>query len=338
MTILYLLTSPPPILEGTDAVVQEVDALQRAFGGARMNLFPFKRLGSRFPRRLFGLHMLGKLRALQRGLELNHIYHPILYPFPVLRLLRNPIVYTVIASLQGSARPAHLAQLREFHRIVVASERDARILADWGLRNVSIVPPGIETSVAPCQYLPLERDLVLLMASAPWARHQFDLKGVDALLEAAKALPYVKLILLWRGVLFDDLMARIRSLGIEQRVEIINEHVDVNIYLARAHATVLVAKRGDVVKSYPHSLVESLLAGRPVIISASISMADDIVKSQAGVVVESVSTVTLIEAIERLRSSYPTLAANAARVGPATFSMPAFVDNYRRVYSNNNAR
>ena len=99
------------------------------------------------------------------------------------------------------------------------------------------------------------------MASAPWARHQFDLKGVDALLEATKALPYVKLILLWRGVLLDDLMARIRRLGIEQRVEIVNEHVDVNVYLARAHATVLVAKSGDVVKSYPHSLVGIVACG-----------------------------------------------------------------------------
>ena len=104
--------------------------------------------------------MVGKLRALQQGLELNHIYHPILYPFPVLRLLRNPIVYTVAASLQGSARPAHLAHLQGLHRIVVASERDARILADWGLRNVSIVPPGIDTRVTPCRYLPVERNLV----------------------------------------------------------------------------------------------------------------------------------------------------------------------------------
>ncbi len=58
MSILYLLTFPEPLLEGTDAVWQDVEALQKAFGGARINLFPFKKPRRFLPVSLYGLHQL----------------------------------------------------------------------------------------------------------------------------------------------------------------------------------------------------------------------------------------------------------------------------------------
>ena len=114
--------------------------------------------------------------------------------FPVLRALRKPIVYTVVSSLAGQAKPAHLASLKALHRIVVPSERYAEVLETWGVKNYSVVRSAPDRGVLQPSFLPLERELTLLMASAPWSRAQFDEKGIDTLLEAVAQQPNLRLI------------------------------------------------------------------------------------------------------------------------------------------------
>ena len=71
------------------------------------------------------------------------------------------------------------------------------------------------------------------MASAPWTRRQFELKGIDLLLEVVAKLPFLRVVLLWRGVLVEELIARIKRLGIEKSVEIVNQKVNVSDYLGK---------------------------------------------------------------------------------------------------------
>lgn len=56
MSVLYLLTVPPPAIEGTEATLQEVSALQSAFAGKSVNLFPLKHPSGLLPKWLYGLH------------------------------------------------------------------------------------------------------------------------------------------------------------------------------------------------------------------------------------------------------------------------------------------
>lgn len=311
---------------------QEVAALRSTFQADILNLFPLKKPSSRFPRELYGLHKFRELRNLERRHELNHLYYGVLYFFPVLRLLRNPIVFTVAAGLDGDNKPAALQRLATFHRIVVSNERDAGVLRTWGLSNYTIIPPGIDASGLTPRSLALTNELTLLMASAPWERQQFDLKGIDTLLETAAKLPFVRLILLWRGMLFGELAERVERHGIGDRVEIVDRKVKVNEYLNRAHATVLLAKHRDIVKSYPHSLIESLISGKPVIVSDAIPMADYVRKNQCGVVVKDVSVRSLTTAIDALRGRYEDMSRSAAQIGPDAFSIQAFIENHRRLY------
>jgi glycosyltransferase involved in cell wall biosynthesis len=332
MSILYMLTAPPPRIPGTDAVFQEVALLQRAFAGEVVNLFPLGTPNSRLPKWLYGLHKLGEIRRLEARCRLNHIYFPFLHAFPVLRLLRNPTVYTVVAGLERYRKPTNLAPLQALHRIVVSTARVADVLHAWGLTNTAVVPPGIDTTGIVPVPLALADELTLLMASAPWEREQFDLKGVDALLEVAARLPYLRLILLWRGLFADELEARVRRLGIAGRVEVVDRKVDVGAHLARAHAAVLLAKQGDIVKAYPHSLLESLVAGKPVLVSECIPMADYVRQRQCGIVLDEVGAPALLRAIENLKANYPQLSARAAEIGPDAFSLNVLVDNHRRIY------
>ena len=332
MSVLYLLNSPQPLIEGTDAAFQEVSALKAAFNGETVNLCPRAIPGRPFPPQLFGFHRLPQIWRLERRCEINHVFHSIPYQFPVLRFLRNPIVYTVLTSVRQLAKPPSLKWLASLHCLVVSNARDADILKSWGLSNYAVVPPAIQTARLSRSALPLTDEMTLLMASAPWAKDQFDLKGVDALLDAAARLPKLKLILLWRGLLLNELRERVERRGIGRKVEIITERVDINQYLKRAHATILTAKRSDIVKAFPHSLLESLVAGKPVILSDALPMADYVRQQACGLVVEEVSEQTLIAAIEDLRTHYDTLAQRARLTDAHVFSEKAMIESYREIY------
>lgn len=331
MSVLYLLTAPPPSIEATDAVFQEVAHLRAAFGGETVSLFPFTRARGGVPRPLYGLHRLRALRRLEQRHSFNHIYFSVLYYFPVLRALRKPIVYTVVASLVGQAKPAHLRRLQALHHIVVPSERDADVLAGWGFRNYSVVLSAPDRGRLRPTLLPLKHEMTLLMASAPWSKRQFDEKGIDILLEAAVRLPDLRLILLWRGLYGDELTSRLYTLNIANRVEVVNAKVNVGDYLQRVHATVLLAKRAEIIRAYPHSLIESLYAGKPVLTSNVIAMADFVRQQRCGLVLGRVDIGSLTAALSKLREDYDSLAANAAAAGNMLASQ-SLTESYRTIY------
>jgi len=332
MSVLFLLTSPEPVIEGTDAVFQEVAALKEAVGGEAVNLCPRKRPGEPFPPQLFGFQKLPRLWQAEKRCQINHLYFSVPYLFPVLRFLKNPVVFTIAASLAGRSPPAHIECLNALRRLVVSNERDAAVLRSWGMTNYAVVPPAIDAPELAPQALPLGREITLLMASAPWVEEQFDTKGVDVLLEAVARDPSIKLILLWRGLLLDELKARIIKLGVGNRVEVVPGRVDIGDYLKRAHATVLLPKRSDIVKAYPHSLIEALLAGKPVILTDALPMADYVRQTECGIVTGNVDAVSFLEAVEGLRRRYGTLAQNARAIEPDEFSTAAMVEKYRDIY------
>jgi glycosyltransferase involved in cell wall biosynthesis len=332
MSVLYLLTAPPPPFEGTDAVYRDVAALRDAFQGETLNLSPLKTSTSRFPKQLYGFNKVREIKALESRCRINHLFFSFPYPFPILRLLRNPIFYTVTASLDVKKKPPAIAQLQRLQRIIVSNERDAAVLRAWGLANCAIVPPGVDTADVLPATLPLDRELILLMASAPWHGRQFDSKGIDLLLATAAKIPFLRLIFLWRGVLAGELAWRVERLGISDRVEIVNRRVTVNDYLKRAHATIVLANNGGLVKSFPHSLVESLVAAKPVLLNETIAMADYVTDNQCGIVVTDMTITALTSAIEILMSDYERLARNAAKIQRGAFSLAAMVGNYRQLY------
>jgi glycosyltransferase involved in cell wall biosynthesis len=332
MSVLYLPSVAEPVVAGTDATFQEIAALKAVFAGEEVNLCPRRVPGAPFPPQLLGLHKIREIRRLERGCRVTHIFHALPYRFPLLRLLANPVVYTVTASLSGLARPRNPEWLKRLHSIVVSNPRDADILRSWGLANCSAVAPTIDDARIARSRLPLGDDIVLLMASAPWVEEQFDSKGIDALLDTLLQRADVKLILLWRGLLLAELHERIARRGLEARVEIVPERVEIGAYLERAHAAVLPAKRSDIVKAYPHSLLESLAAGKPVILSAALPMADFVRAHGCGLVLDEVSPASLLEAMQQLRSRYGALVEGAWSLDPAMFSRAKLIAAYRDIY------
>jgi len=331
MYVLYHLTFPRPSAPALDAVVQEAEALRAHAGGSLIYVNPALRPGSRFPERLYGLHRLPYLLWQEAKSDLHHVYNAHLYPFPYLRWLKRPVIYTVAAGLRVSKPPSYLGRLAALARIVVTNSRDLATLYGWGLRNVEMVRPGMDITRLMPQPLPAG-PLTLLMGSAPWTPGQFVSKGVDALLAAAKARPDLRLIFLWRGLHLGEMERRIAQSGLEDRVTVINRHVDINDVLAQVHAAAVLASDPTLVKAFPHSLMEALAAGRPVLVSRAIPMAEYIEQTGCGVVVERVDVQAVLAALDNLTARYQRLREAALALERETFSLDRLKRAYSQIY------
>ena len=330
MNILYHLTILPPELPECEAISQEINALRGHFGGDLVHLNPNQHCPIYVPRVLFGFHILKILRTLETDLHLHHLYNPDPFPFPVLRTLRRPVVYSLTGGV--SDRRLNVSFFASLAAVTVADERSLERLRAWGLDNAVLVRPGIDTSRFTCSPLPLRSEIRLMVGSAPWTKGQFRTKGVEALLSAAQRAPNLRLVFLWRGMLAEEMKRRVRHKNLARQVTVLNELVDVNEILAGVHASITLAAAPGIVKSYPHSLLESLAAGKPVLVSRAIPMADYVERMGCGKVVEKVTPADILAAVEALVSKYESAQKAARRVGQRDFSQEGMIASFHRVY------
>ena len=358
MNILYHLTILPPKMPEAEALSQEISALQNCFGGELVYLNPnaakvatkeedtgqkslpkvqhFNRLGPNqlipiyIPRLLFGFHRLKELRSKEADLDLHHLYNPDPFPFPILRRLQRPVVYTISSGV-GKRRP-NISFFNSLAAVAVADERSLKRLRAWGVENVVLVRPGIDTNRFTHSPLSLRSEVKLMVGSAPWTKGQFQTKGVDALLAATRQAPHLHLIFLWRGILADEMARRVRALNLEKQVTVLNKQVEVNQILADVHASIALAAAPGIIKSYPHSLLDSLAAGKPVLLSRSIPMADYVAKTGCGKVVERITPTDILTAVDALAREYDALQKSAQRVGQRDFSQQQMIASYQKVY------
>jgi glycosyltransferase involved in cell wall biosynthesis len=333
MSIAYLLPTLPPPSAKAEAIAQEINLLRHNFGGEIIFVNPNTRLPRPLiPRIGFGWHLLARLRRLAQGIDLFHFFNPDPFPYPFLLALPKPVVYTITAGVEK--RP-NLAYFRRMALVTVPDERTLAQLQAWGLDNVALQRPGIDTQRFTHTPLPLNdgETLRILVASAPWTAAQFASKGFDALLAAVQRAPDLHLTLLWRGLLVGEIHQRINALSIGERVTVIDETVDVNEALARVHAAAIFAGAPGIIKSYPHSLLDALAAGKPVLLNNSIAMSDYVNYAKCGVVAKSVTPEAIVAALADLRANYCRYAANAVTVGQRDFTEAAALEAASAIYA-----
>jgi glycosyltransferase involved in cell wall biosynthesis len=333
MKVVYILPILPPKRPAAEALSQEIELLRGHFGGDLIYVNPNTNLPTTLiPRLGFGWHALAKLYQMAQGADLFHFFNPDPFPFPFLLALPKPVVYTITSGVD--ARP-NLAFFRRMALVTVPDERTLAQLQGWGLSNVALQRPGIAIQHFTHTPLPLTPadPLRLLVASAPWTLAQFTSKGFDALLAAAQRQPDLHVTLLWRGVLVDEIKQRIAALGLEERVTLIDQTVDVNAALARVHAAAIFATTPGIIKSYPHSLLNALAAGKAVLLSNTIPMADYVNKERCGVVVDAVTPEAICAGLAELRANYALYAQNAAIVGRRDFTQEAALEAAAAIYA-----
>jgi glycosyltransferase involved in cell wall biosynthesis len=279
---------------------------------------------------LFGFHLLPQLRRLERNIDLYHFYNADPFAFPVLRWLRRPVVYTIGGSV--GTRPPAINFFNALGAVTVYAEPLLRQLQAWGLRNGHVVRSGIDVTRFTHHPLALQGQVRLLMGSAPWTLAQFASKGVDALLTAAQQRPNLHLTFLWRGVLADEMRARVAQRQLGRQVTVLDGLVDVNQILATVHASIVLAAHGNVVKAYPNSLLDSLAAGKPALVSRALPMSEYVERTGCGVVVEQVDPTAILAAVDRLSAHYDPMRRVSEAVGQRDFSVQQTIADYDNIY------
>ncbi len=333
MSVLFHLTMPDGPMAALEAVMQDVQTLQNQIVGSQINHFyPGNRPGSRLPRQLWGVAQLPRLRRTEKQVQLHHIFNPDLFPFPALRWLKKPIVYTAVTGLGHTSQAVVQKLAHQVHTLILPTLNDQQQLKAWGITNTAVIRPGINTRHFHYQPPPAEAPFTLMMASAPWTSAQFRSKGVDALLTVAQERQDLHLIFLWRGLLADEMRQRIAQANLGQRVILLNERVDVNDILRRVHASILLADDPALVKAFPHSLLESLVAGKPVLVSPTMALAEYVMANQCGVVVTAVSPPAIHHALNQLQNQYTIYQQKAQAVGARDFGQQQLIDATLALY------
>jgi glycosyltransferase involved in cell wall biosynthesis len=331
MKILYISPSPPPPIRDTDGLINEIGYLQKKTGGDILYLSPFRFIPSFTPVRILGLQNIPMLKKYEKKVDLVHIFFPYFVNFYYLRLFRKPLIYTITSGIDGKSSVNSLSQS---NIIVVSSDHERAYLYSMGFNNVNVVRPGIDLSEIQVSQIPENKaEFVILAGSSPWTNNQFGSKGFDLLLQVLARMPYIRLVCLWRGALYEEWYNRILSSGLIDRVEIINERADVSRVLSRCHAAVVLAARADLVKSYPNSLMEALAAGKPVLISRVIPMSYYVEENGCGTVVETLTVDDLINAIREIKDRYSVFKSAADLVGRRDFSRDRMVEEYCGIYN-----
>ena len=101
----------------------------------------------------------------------------------------------------------------------------------------------------------------------------------------------------------------------------------------RVHAAAIFAIAPGIIKAYPHSLLDALAAGKPVLLNKTIPMADYVNDKQCGVVAEEVTPDAIMTALAQLRTHYSRYAQNAAVVGRRDFTEEAALAAATAIYA-----
>ena len=324
--VLYITNVPKPDEAELDAHFQELDLLCDRFNGQVLSAFPFSKPSSFVPRTLYGLHNLSIIKKAAKKANVVHIFSPVYFDYRYIKKIANyRAVYSTMTPLTHPAKP-----IKSIKDYIFYDEKSVKKFTLNSTIDVRLAPPFVQMKKTnlPVPTLPF----TLLMASAPWEESQFLSKGVYMLLELLKEIPELHIIFLWRNILKNKMTKLVEQSPCKNRIQLINERVNVVDYINQSHAVVLLSQYTSLVKSYPHSLMEGLLSGRPVITSPTIPMCKEVEKNQYGVVLEEFTLDSLKKAVAYLINNY-TLFRNATTKLPANrFDKSQFITLHENIY------
>jgi len=103
--------------------------------------------------------------------------------------------------------------------------------------------------------------------------------------------------------------------------------------LKTIHSTVLLSNDASVVKAYPHSLIESLISGKPVITSKQIAMSDFVEENSCGVVLNDFDASHLLKLIDKLQANYTQYCNATFALDVNLFSNKRMLADYEKLYT-----
>ncbi|MEZ4669242.1 MAG: glycosyltransferase family 4 protein [Anaerolineae bacterium] len=183
--------------------------------------------------------------------------------------------YSGVVSAQKAARAR---QMQAMHGVIVPSHYLKRLVAGWGVDEAKIhvvynaLPPHQSSSLSTARDLgsssQLQARAQLGLPDAPTiltAARLTPWKGVDHLISAISPIPDVRLVVAGEGEMLDSLKAQAAASRLGNRIEFLGKVNRDKLALYMQAADYLALYSGY--EGLSHTLLESLLAGTPVIAS-----------------------------------------------------------------------
>ena len=224
--------------------------------------------------------------------------------------------------------------LTKVKMIIVQSELQKDELLKAGIKEQQIIVlyPPVELRDFSYQE-PSTKTFTILNASCPGKVKYLGKRGIYLLLEADHFLQDSKIKFLWRGEEYSLLRKKIRDKRFKN-IEIENKiHTDMNFQYAQVHCTIIPYLQLDEnLKTMPTSAIESLAAGKPVLVSSKTGIADIIRKEKCGVVFEPTQE-GLLNAIQEIKKNHPKYQQNCRKTAEKYFSQESFLKKHEEIYN-----
>jgi glycosyltransferase involved in cell wall biosynthesis len=323
-----------------EAASKEVEALSTQMADSfdtnviSMNL-KTQRIGLRgrvkylpLPYALLALPLLSRTAG---SFQINHMFaspgESLLMP----RLSKFNTVLTITKDTQSLEKfEKNADNLKKLKKIVVESKWHEELLLQLGIERQAIhrIYPG--TEIRP--YQPATGTFKILFATSPPNLHGFLSRGVYLLIQVAKQLPHVRFVLVWRESNYEKLANLLAEANVSN-IEVLNGYIpDMEEVYASVHAAILPGLATNSLKPCPHSGLDALAHGKPILVSQPTSIADLIQKNRCGLAFEP-SVECLEQCVLELVQNYDLYQKNCHPTITRNFSPDYFLAQYRQIYN-----
>ena len=204
----------------------------------------------------------------------------------------------------------------------------------WPLSKIVVVPNGIDASRLRCEPDAALRAILSREGMRPVVLTTARLvpaKGLACLLEAARELPEVQVVIAGDGPQRGELVTRARDLELADRVDFLGHRDDVPQLLACSDIVALPSFN----EGFPLAVLEAMAAEKPIVATRVGGTGEAIVDGQSGLLVPPADPAALAASVRRLLDD-PAAAAGLAHAArrrvEESFSSTRMVDQVTDVY------
>ena len=334
MKITYYVQRYRPSFE---AISKEVRALAEHFSNSNIV-------------RIHDLHLDGitKIRIDKKVVSYHFMYYLLTAPFVKYKSAKNSInhIYTSLGDLPylpifsptntilTAAASCNFRKvkkrayfLKRLPKIIVESEKQRKILLELGVaeKKIEVIHPPVDLSAYSYQRpRPANRQFSILYASCPTRKEDFSKRGIYLLLECAKRNKEIIIDLAWRVGALKEITSSVKKADLTNVTLTNNLIADMNQRYANAHCTIIpYTKPDDYLKLIPNSALESLAAGKPLLVSSAAGLAEFVKDHRCGVVFDP-NIKSLEKAISKLKNDYKSFQKNCRPACEKYFSKERF--------------
>lgn len=333
--IIYLVQKFRPDLEGTS---KEVDTLRQHFKSKVHDLHLGSILSFKFKKELFSYHFLfypfcAPFLYFKTRSKITHIYTT-LRDRPYLPLFNGPrTVLTSTNHFTAQRLRPWRRYLKKVHKIVVESPLQMEELLRLGLpkEKIELIYPSVDLDAF--SYQKTGGTFKILNASCPSRVSDLKKRGIFLLMEADSMLTDTTIDVLWRVGEYQKFQRMVQG-KIFNCLQV-KEHIaeNMNEMYAAHHCTIIPYTCFDeLLKLIPNSAMESLAAGKPLLVSSQTGIAEMVRKEHCGVVFEPTAE-KLLEAIEVMKENYFEYQHNCRKTAEKYFSQEQFLKKYGQIYA-----